>query len=162
MALSRPRRSPMVHMKAPIVLFNFSYPNIWIDVFRYENTAFTRQNLAGTLGSRHGRRTPRRTRGPTLAARSPTTRAARSVSWVSSTIRTSRDARDEWHAQYAALTTRPTPKAKSFLTHLPTRLLNTQQYAACLLNTQPYAAFVKTCRFFYLTATSNVLQRQGV
>ena len=35
----------MVHIKAPSVLFNFPYPNIWIHVFRYENTTFTRQNL---------------------------------------------------------------------------------------------------------------------
>jgi len=35
----------MVHMKAPSVLFNCTYPNIWICILRYEFTTFTRQNL---------------------------------------------------------------------------------------------------------------------
>jgi hypothetical protein len=31
-------------MKALSVIFNFPYPKIWINVLRYENTTFTRQN----------------------------------------------------------------------------------------------------------------------
>jgi hypothetical protein len=31
----------MVHMKALSVLFNLTYPKVWVHILKYENTTFT-------------------------------------------------------------------------------------------------------------------------